>query len=1314
MHSKRGVRSESRQKTDDGIPFSRPLFVRPGGRINSRFITDKSEQFAQPQSLSHPLSLSQSQQSSNLLNNTCILNERFVELDQKITELATAIDTNVKTLNQDKNTNLEQIINDINSLMTTTFNTTKSCVTSLTDFEKVYNKGIDNLTLQIKNLNQQNILNIKEINYLKRRINGMQKVIDEFKNKQYQPLLKTQPLEQSLEPPLLPGAYGTGLSYNAYMNSLNTIGKPRNSPPHIPADVSSHIPQRNLFASRTQPPLLPTKGYNPLSMPAGIRPPVLLPGYNKDKPNIYARFNEDNEDSIFVDKHDNKKDTPPCAPPNTPSNITKDNQYTNIPYTNIYVGNGGNIGIGKDSTGGGNASRLGNLSSIFDLLLPPTDAAKAKTVKEAKVTTDQYDGIKLTDDERNELKDILFNIESINDIIELNKVSEEKVGRFNSNYKFRILYSCIEPIKELHSLVGLAKLKRDIFKHICYYANNLQKNEDLNHIIITGPPGVGKTRVSQILGKLYLKMGFLKNDTFNSYKRSDLIGRYLGETSIKTQKAIDDCLGGVMLIDEAYELGSSSRSSDDMYSKECLNCINRNLSEHGNEFLCIIAGYEKSIDKDVLSKNQGLKRRFGTRFNIEGYSLNDLYTIFCSKLQDWTLENPEYIRSRFYQIDKNLFEFYAADMEVIFKEIRYHYALRLTKTIDPPNKIISNEDFDTAIEGFIKQRHPKTFTEMKHQKEKLERFDDELRKEELLLEKQQCCNYLALTDTEQESINKIVNNINKYTDLYQLETINKETQSLYMSDSKFRTLWNSISVFQQLDKVHGIKKLKQDLFKFILDINNGLFKKENSKIKKHIRLIGSKIDKRIINAITQLYYKLELVASDCINTKMFNSLHSYNKDNCIELQEAIDDSFDKTLVVTHVETGPFSSIRTYYNNRNLRDFANCLCENINMFNDKFVVILNGDRKTINSIFDLNSNLDQYFYNLEVPEYTDIERIKQHDNELNCLNKIELTVDEETKINGILNTITEAKHLLNLELLQLNDEQINRYKANRKFRVYWIGKDSLKELSNMKGYSKVVTQVFNIIQNIANGTNKNHHIKITGGYGTGKATISTIISKLYFALDIVETDKIEEFNFNDAFMKETESMPYITEKMEMLSGNITIIKNINTSPQDYHLNLLHHFTKSLLKTIENTTQVVVLTGNKKTITKILTSEPKLNMKFIDIDLPTLETKDLFDIIVSYLDGILIKDENNCRNRFTKGEGLSTSLLAMYGNRFRDINQKMFTNGVHDCKRFATLLLKKINEKENKKEITYNIFSDCCIEFESIGTEEQSKPPESLYM
>ena len=46
---------------------------------------------------------------------------------------------------------------------------------------------------------------------------------------------------------------------------------------------------------------------------------------------------------------------------------------------------------------------------------------------------------------------------------------------------------------------------------------------------------------------------------FKIARRSDLIGEYVGHTAVKTQKVINESLGGVLFIDEAYSLGNDDK-----------------------------------------------------------------------------------------------------------------------------------------------------------------------------------------------------------------------------------------------------------------------------------------------------------------------------------------------------------------------------------------------------------------------------------------------------------------------------------------------------------------------------------------------------------------------------------------------------------------------------------------------------------------------------------------------------------------------------------------------------------------------------------
>ena len=89
------------------------------------------------------------------------------------------------------------------------------------------------------------------------------------------------------------------------------------------------------------------------------------------------------------------------------------------------------------------------------------------------------------------------------------------------------------------------------------------------HMCFRGNPGTGKTTVARIVGRIFSEEKILsEKDRFVEAQRSDLIGEYIGQTSPKTKGVIKKAKGGVLFIDEAYNL--SPRGSNKDYGYECI------------------------------------------------------------------------------------------------------------------------------------------------------------------------------------------------------------------------------------------------------------------------------------------------------------------------------------------------------------------------------------------------------------------------------------------------------------------------------------------------------------------------------------------------------------------------------------------------------------------------------------------------------------------------------------------------------------------------------------------------------------------------
>ena len=309
-------------------------------------------------------------------------------------------------------------------------------------------------------------------------------------------------------------------------------------------------------------------------------------------------------------------------------------------------------------------------------------------------------------------------IKSLDDLIELGKIFDpEKKIRYNIDLEK--LSNLIKPLEKLKSMIGLEKIKESIVGHITYFLANLEEEtQDMMHTVITGPPGVGKTQLGQILGDIYYNLCILKGNknkkrnrnskikdngyTFKIIKRSDLIGKYLGHTAAKTQKVIDSCEGGVLFIDEAYSLGNSE--GRDSFSKECIDTLNQNLTEKKSNFLCIIAGYKDALEDCFFSYNEGLSRRFTFRYDIEKYSAEELKMIFYKMVKKigWEINDKD-IKTKFFKDNYSNFKNMAGDMETLLFNCKISHGKRVFCK-PKQKKIITLEDIKNGFKQFNDNR----------------------------------------------------------------------------------------------------------------------------------------------------------------------------------------------------------------------------------------------------------------------------------------------------------------------------------------------------------------------------------------------------------------------------------------------------------------------------------------------------------------------------------------------------------------------------------------------------------------------------------
>ena len=283
-------------------------------------------------------------------------------------------------------------------------------------------------------------------------------------------------------------------------------------------------------------------------------------------------------------------------------------------------------------------------------------------------------------------------------IIQENEYSEDT----EYNIDLKALVQIKEELLLLDNMIGLTSFKNDVLDQLLYFVQNLHggKDPDFMHTVLCGPPGTGKTEIATLLGKMYSKLGILKNNIFKKVTRSDMVAGYLGQTAIKTKKVIEECIGGCLFIDEAYALANDY--SGDSFSRECIDTLCEALSDHKGDIMVIIAGYENELNKTFFKANPGMESRFIWRFSIQPYNHCELKDIFLKKFKDneWTCSIDTKDLVLWFRKNHELFKHFGRDIELLFSYTKIAHGRRVYGKDASFRKQITQDDLYAGMNMF--------------------------------------------------------------------------------------------------------------------------------------------------------------------------------------------------------------------------------------------------------------------------------------------------------------------------------------------------------------------------------------------------------------------------------------------------------------------------------------------------------------------------------------------------------------------------------------------------------------------------------------
>ena len=187
--------------------------------------------------------------------------------------------------------------------------------------------------------------------------------------------------------------------------------------------------------------------------------------------------------------------------------------------------------------------------------------------------------------------------------------------------------------KTLSNMVALDEIKKQVATlkattaaRILRQRKGIPTPAASNHMLMVGPPGVGKTETARAVAKIFCGLGILPRAEVYDTSKDRLAGQYVGQIETQTREFLEAALGGTVFFDEFGELIHGGYAGGDPVGQAIIGVLVPWMENNRDKAVVIAAGYPRACQR-VLESNRGLLGRFPTTIEFKSYPPDQLLAI---------------------------------------------------------------------------------------------------------------------------------------------------------------------------------------------------------------------------------------------------------------------------------------------------------------------------------------------------------------------------------------------------------------------------------------------------------------------------------------------------------------------------------------------------------------------------------------------------------------------------------------------------------------------------------------------------------------